>query len=205
MTDIGPIDPLTTIVCLRIDGSKFDSLIPVELEGAQKVREVYHQLHNIMPADVSAVDESVDSELEALLDADVHAKASQETPASDSDKETKDGAVSDDSDSVPSLIERVGDSSDENDTDEEVDVEMQPDDGDVAVVADDTATDDGDDKMVDSIVSAEGISSVSVSTDNSRASREYQAQLEKMKGRFNPRKVKLIIIQILSSDVSLIL
>ena len=209
VTDIGPVGPLTMIVCLRIDGSKFDSLKPVELEGAQTVREVYHQLHNIMPADVSAVDESVDSELDGLLDVGAHAETSQddfrevisgsEAASDDSDGDTKDGAVSDASDSVPSLIERAGDSSDDKDTDDEVDdAEMQLDDRDVA--ADNIATEDGGDVRVDNIVNANSISSVSVSTDNSCGSTNYQAIMAKMKGSYNPRKVKVIILKVLSTS-----
>ena len=63
-TNIGPIDPLTTIVYMRIDGSKVDALIPARLEGALKLRYIYNQHWAITPEDVSAVDESVDSELE---------------------------------------------------------------------------------------------------------------------------------------------
>ena len=192
VTNIGTIDPLTTIVCMRIDGSKFDALIPAHLEGTLKLREIYNQLWEITPEDVSAVDESVDSELESLLYADTLAKASQDKVASeDSDEETKDGEVCDDSDDlIPPLI------SDEDDTDEDDDAEMQLDDEAAADAAGNTATVDADDEMVDSIVSAKSISSVSVSTDNSRASsKSFNAEMNRMKVKFNNRKVKPIILK----------
>ena len=157
-----------------------------------------------MPADVSALDESVDSELEALLDADTHAKANQDkfrddrgkidtsvVPGSDSE-DTKDGAMTDDSGSIPSLME-CDDYSDENDTDEESNAVMPLDNGDNAAAVDDNATNDVDDDRVDSIVTAKSISSVSVSTDSSKASTDYRDEMKKIKGQFNPRKVKVII------------
>ena len=192
VTNIGPIDPLTSIVCMRIDGSKFDALIPAQLEGSLKLRDIYNQLFDITPEDVSAVNESVDSELESLLDADALAKASQGKEASDdSEEETKDGDVCDDlDDSIPPLL------SDEDDTDEDDDAEIQLDDEALADATGNTDTGDADDEMVDSIVSAKSISSISVSTDNSKASAKgFNAEMNRMKVKFNPRKVKLIILK----------
>lgn len=193
VTDIGPIGPLTMIVCLRIDGCKFDSLKPVESAGEEKLRAIYHQLHNIMPADVSAVDESMDSELDGLLNLEAQNKFCQEEVAEvientkvESDGGTNDGESSDASDSsAPSLRELDNESSDESEKEDMVvDDEMQP----------GASDNDVDDAKVDVIVSASSVSSVSGSTDSSMGSTEYLAIIKRLKGYYNDRTVMLIFL-----------